>query len=49
MPDLVFNQDEIDASGKGEVNYSGYLYVGRKYKDKEVVWIKLKKVEKNEL
>jgi len=43
MPNLVFNNDEVEDNGKGIVNEkSGYLYVGRKFAGREVRWIRLK-------
>jgi hypothetical protein len=42
MPSLIFNVKEVEETKTHTVNASGYLYVGRKYSGKEVVWIKLK-------
>ena len=45
MPSIVFNENEIETTGKGIVNKSGYVYVGRKHKGELVTWIKLKVIE----
>ncbi len=42
IPSLFFDVQEVEETKTGKVNKSGYLYVGRKHKDKEVIWIKLK-------
>lgn len=42
MPSLFFDVQGVEETKTGKMNKSGYLYVGRKHKDKEVVWIKLK-------
>ena len=46
MPSLFFDVQEVEETKTGKVNKSGYLYVGRKHKDKEVIWIKLKECKK---
>lgn len=46
MPSLFFDVQEVEETKTGNVNKSGYLYVGRKHKDKEVIWIKLKECKK---
>ena len=44
MPRLIFDVDEIEASGDGTVNCSGNIYIknGRKYSGKRVRWVILK-------
>lgn len=42
MPKLIFDANEIEEQGKHTVNKSGYLYVGRKFADQELTWIKLR-------
>ncbi len=46
MPSLFFDVQEVEETKTGKVNKSGHLYVGRKHKDKEVIWIKLKECKK---
>ncbi len=46
MPSLFFDVQEVEETKTGKVNKSGYLYVGRKHKDHEVIWIKLKECKK---
>ena len=46
MPSLFFDVQEVEETKTGKVNKSGYLYVGRKHKDKEIIWIKLKECKK---
>jgi hypothetical protein len=46
MPSLFFDVQEVEETKTHTVNESGYLYVGRKYSGKEVIWIKLKEFKK---
>jgi hypothetical protein len=45
MPSLCFDVREVEETKTHKVNTSGYLYVGRKYSGKDVVWIKLREVK----
>jgi len=45
MPSLFFDVQEIEETKTHTVNSSGYLYVGRKYEGKEIIWIKIKECE----
>lgn len=47
MPSLIFDVQEIEETKTHTVNASGYLYVGRKYEGKEIVWVKLKECKDN--
>lgn len=41
MPKLIYDVDEIEASGEGMVNDSGNIYISRKHRGMKVHWILL--------
>jgi hypothetical protein len=47
MPSLFFDLQEVEETKTGKINKSGYLYVGRKHYNKEVIWIKLKELRRS--